>query len=317
MIIKNEVKCSTQTKVKANKMLKVMYRNRQLYLMLIPFILFYLFFMYRPLWGLQIAFKNFNLFKGMYESEWVGFKHFIDFFSGPYFFRLLKNTLLINIYLLIFGFPLPIILALMINQVRHMRFKKFVQTAIYLPYFISTVVVAGIVTNFLAPSDGIFNIILSKLGCEKVYFLTKPEYFRSIYTAMDVWKGTGYGTIIYLAALAGIDMNLYEAAEIDGASKWRQLLHITLPSIAPTIIIMLILRLGSMLNVGFESIILLYQPSTYETADVISTFVYRTGLEEGRYDFATAVGLFNALVSFVLVWLANRVSRKVSDTSLW
>lgn len=291
--------------------------NRQLFLMLIPFVLFYAFFMYRPLWGLQIAFKDYSLFRGIQGSDWIGLKHFTDFFNSPYFFRVLKNTLLINVYLLVFGFPMPIILALMLNEVKNKRFKKIVQTSTYLPYFISTVVVAGIVTNFLAPSDGLVNILLSKLGQEKVYFLMKPEYFRSIYTTMDIWKGMGYSAIIYLAALTGVDMNLYEAARIDGAGKWKQLVHVTMPAIMPTIIIMLILRLGSLLNVGFESIILLYQPSTYETADVISTYVYRTGLAEGRYDFATAIGIFNSVVSFILVFTFNKISRKVSDTSLW
>lgn len=299
------------------KRIKAMIGNRQLFLMLIPFVLFYAFFMYRPLWGLQIAFKDYSLFRGIQGSDWIGLKHFTDFFNSPYFFRVLKNTLLINVYLLVFGFPMPIILALMLNEVKNKRFKKIVQTSTYLPYFISTVVVAGIVTNFLAPSDGLVNILLSKLGQEKVYFLMKPEYFRSIYTTMDIWKGMGYSAIIYLAALTGVDMNLYEAARIDGAGKWKQLVHVTMPAIMPTIIIMLILRLGSLLNVGFESIILLYQPSTYETADVISTYVYRTGLAEGRYDFATAIGIFNSVVSFILVFTFNKISRKVSDTSLW
>lgn len=303
--------------MKTNKKLEHILKRKQLYIMLIPFLLYYIFFLYRPLIGLQIAFKDYSLFKGMAESEWIGFDHFIEFFSGPYFFRLLKNTFLINLYGLIIGFPIPIILALMLNELKNLRLKKFVQTATYLPHFISAVVVAGIVTNLLAPGSGLFNVIIEKLGGEKIYFLTKPEYFRSIFTGMNIWKSSGYGAIVYMAALSGVDVNLYEAARIDGASKWKQLINVTIPAIMPTIIIMLILRLGAMLSVGFESIILLYQPSTYKTADVISSYVYRVGLTDSRYDFATAIGIFNSLVSLVLIWLSNMFSRRFSETSLW
>ncbi len=294
-----------------------LFRYWRLYLMLVPFILFYIIFLYRPLWGIQIAFKDYSIFKGIEGSPWIGFKHFITFFDSPYFVRTLVNTFLINLYGLVFGFPIPIILALLLNEVKNKYFRNTVQTAIYLPHFISVVVVAGIVTNFLAPTNGIVNILLEKIGGEKIYFLTKPEYFRTIFTSMNIWKEAGFGTIVYLSALAGVSQELYEAAKIDGASRWKQTLHVTIPGLVPTIVILLILRMGSMLKVGYEAIILLYQPVTYKTADVISTYVFRSGIADGRYDFATAVGIFNSVVSLLLVWAANRLSKKMSETSLW
>lgn len=290
----------------------------RLYLLLIPFLAWYVLFMYKPMYGLQIAFKDFSLFKGIEGSAWVGLEHFKQFFNGPYFWRTLKNTLLLSLYQLIFAFPAPIVLALLLNEVRNRLFQKFVQTFTYLPHFISIVVVAGIVTNFLAPSTGIVNSILQLLGGEKLYFLTKPEYFRTIYIiSMDIWKEMGFGAIVYIAALAGVNPALYEAAKIDGAGRFQIIWNVTLPSIIPTIAIMLILKIGQLMEVGYEAIILLYQPATYETADVISTYVYRSGLQEGQYDLATAAGLFNASVSLLLVIMANRLSKKLTDTGLW
>lgn len=303
--------------IKKNNFKKSILKRWQLYVMLIPVILFYIFFVYRPLWGLQIAFKDYSVFKGLQGSEWAGLKHFELLFSNGEFPRKIWNTLIINVYGLIIGFPIPILLALLLNEVKHKLFKKTVQTITYLPHFISIVVIAGMVTNFLSPSTGIVNTIIAWLGFEKIYFLIDPKYFRGIFTGMNIWKNAGFGAIVYIAALSGIDQELYEAAKIDGASRLKQTLHVTLPGILPTITIMLILRIGAMLNVGFESIILLYQPATYSTADVISTYVYRLGLEEARYDFATAVGLFNSVVSLVLVSIANFTSKKLSDTSLW
>lgn len=286
-------------------------------MLLTPFMLWYIIFQYWPMWGLQIAFKDYSLFKGISGSPWVALDNFKEFFSSPYFLRNLKNTFIINLYSLIFGFPAPIILALLFNEVKSTFFKKSVQTMTYLPHFVSTVIVAGIVTNLLAPSNGLINIIIDKFGGEKIYFLTKPEYFRTIYTAMNIWKEAGFGAIVYIAALSSVDQEQYEAATIDGANKWKQVIHVTLPGILPTIVIMLILRIGSLLDVGYESIILLYQPATYETADVISTYVYRAGLQEGRYDLATAVGLFNSIVALILVYSANKISNKVSENGLW
>ena len=290
--------------------------NTALYLMLVPFVLYFLIFLYKPMWGLQIAFKDYSLFGGMAASEWIGFDNFKTFLSGPYFWRLLRNTVLIGSYALIFGFPIPVILAILMNEVRSQNCKKVIQTMLYLPYFVSTVVVAGIVTNILAPS-GIVNVILEKLGFESIYFLTDPKYFRTIYTVMGIWQSAGYSAVIYLAALSGIDVQLYEACQIDGGNKARQMWHITLPGIAPTVVIMLIMNCGGIINVGSEAIILLYQPATYETADVISTYVYRIGLTDGDYGLATAVGLFNSVIGLLFVVTANTISKNVSEYSLW
>ena len=292
-------------------------KDKWLYIFLAPFLLWYVLFAYAPMYGLQIAFKDYNLFKGITDSAWVGLKHFQTFFESPYFFRLIKNTVIISLMNLVFAFPLSVIFALMLNEVKNRTFKKTVQTITYLPYFISIVVVTGIVTSFLAPSNGIINVLISKLGGEKQYFLMQKESFRWIYLLMNIWKDTGYNSIVYIAALAAVDAELYEAASIDGAGKLRQMLHVSLPGILPTVIIMFILKLGTIMEVGYEAIILLYQPATYETADVISTFVYRTGLVDGKYDYATAVGLFNAVIAFVLVWSVNWLSNRAAETGLW
>mgnify|MGYP001247024462 CR=1 FL=1 len=292
-------------------------KDHFLYIMLIPFLVWYLVFQYKPMLGLQIAFKDYNLYKGIAASPWIGFENFKLFFDSPYFFRTLKNTALIGLYSILFGFPIPIILALLLNEVKHALFKKTVQTMTYLPHFISIVVIAGIVTNFLAPSNGLVNILLDKLGFEKVYFLVKPEYFRTIFISMNIWKEAGFSAIIYLAAFSGINPELYDSAAIDGANKWRQMRHVTLPGILPTVMIMLILRIGDFLDVGYEAIILLYQPATFETSDVISTYIYRTGLQEGRYDVAAAVGLINSVVGLILVIIANKLSRTFTQNGLW
>lgn len=293
-------------------------KYRYLYFMLAPFLLWYLLFSIRPLYWLQIAFKDFGLYKGVADSPWVGLTHFKEFFTSPFFIRVLRNSLVLNIYQLLFCFTASIVLALMLNEVKSMRFKKTVQVITYLPYFISVVVVAGIVTTMLSPTTGVINVLRSMLGGEKIYFLTQAKYFRGIYTIMMLWIGTGYGTVVYLAALAGIDQQLYEASAIDGANKLQQLLHITLPGILPTIVVMLVMRIGSMLSVGYESIILLYQPSTYETADVISTYAYRLGFSgTPKYDLSTAVDIFNSVVALILVAGANTISRKLTQTALW
>ena len=290
--------------------------NAALYVMLIPLLVYLLLFVYKPMWGLQIAFKDYSLFGGLSDSAWVGFDNFKTFLTGPYFGRLLKNTILIGFYGLLFGFPAPIILAILLNEVRNLTYKKTVQTMFYLPYFVSTVVVAGIITNLLAPS-GLVNVVLQKMGFESIYFMSDPKYFRSIYTIMGIWQNCGYTAVIYMAALAGIDIEQYEASRIDGAGKWKQIWHITLPGIMPTVVVMLIMSCGSLINVGAETIILLYQPSTYETADVISSYVFRIGMTEGDYGMATAVGLFNSVVGLIFVALANTISKRVSEYSLW
>lgn len=292
-------------------------RDRYLYMLLVPFIAWFLIFQYKPMYGLQIAFRDYSLFKGIAGSPWVGFENFNTFFNSEYFLRTIKNTALISFYSLLFAFPAPIILALLLNEVRNKVFKQSIQTITYLPYFISIVVVAGIVTNFLAPS-GIVNVFIEMLGFEQIYFLTIPEYFRTIYiSSMEIWKDIGFSAIIYIAAIAGVNTQLYEAAVIDGASRWKQTIHVTIPAILPTVVIMLIIKVGNLMEVGYEAILLLYQPATYETADIINTYVYRAGLQSGRYDVAAAAGLFNAVVSLILVVLANQISKKLTNNGLW
>ena len=292
-------------------------RDKHLYFMLIPPILFFLIFWLYPLYFLQIAFKDYKPFLGLAKSEWVGFDHFVTFFSSPYFGRTLKNTLMINIYSIIFKFPAAIILALLFNEVKSKIFVKVTQTVVYMPHFISSVVVAGMMITFLSPSSGFINQLIVKLGGESIYFLAEAKYFRAIYTIMGIWHEVGFSSIIFIAALHAIDQDLYEAAKIDGAGKMAQVRYVTIPGILPTIVIQLIIAVGGIISVGYETIILLYQPSTYETADVISTYVYRSGLQEGNYSFATAVSIFNSAVAILLVTVVNKISRKVNETSLW
>lgn len=291
--------------------------QKMLYLILIPFILWYAVFMFKPMYGLLIAFKDYSLFRGISGSEWIGLYNFKEFLTSPYFYTTLKNTLMLNIYSLLLEFPFAILIALMLNEVKNKYFKSIVQTASFIPYFIAIVVATGITVNVLSPSTGVVNMVLEKLGFEKIYFLSKPEFFRGIFTGLNMWKTTGFNAVIYLAALTAVDEQLYEAARIDGANKFSQLRHITIPAIIPTIVIMLVLKVGSMLNVAFETVLLLYQPATYSTADVISTYVYRTGMLMQDFGLATAVGLFNALVGFILVYSANKWSKKVTQSSLW
>jgi putative aldouronate transport system permease protein len=299
------------------KLLRDWSRNKYIYLMLLPVVIYYIVFLYFPMYGLQIAFKNFTPAKGIWGSEWVGFKHFISFYQSYYIWRLLRNTVMISLYELVFGFPAPILLALLLNELRNRVFKNFVQSVTYLPHFISIVVVAGMMVDFLA-GDGLINKLTGMFGIPSVSFLIVPEWFRSIYVSSGIWQGVGWGSIIYLAAIAGIDPSLYEAAKTDGAGRFRQIMHITIPGILPTVIIMLILRFGTLLAGGsLEKILLLYNSTTYETADVISTFVYRRGLLQMDYGFSAAVGLINNIMNFILLVSANAISRRINDTSLW
>lgn len=291
-------------------------RNKFVYILALPVILYYAVFHYGPMYGLLMAFKDFSIADGIWGSEWIGFEHFRNFFNSYYFERLLRNTVLINVYELMFAFPAPIILALLLNEIRSRLFKRTVQTISYLPHFVSIVVVTGIMFDFLA-RDGLVNQILSFFGIESIPFMSEASWFRTIYVGSGIWQGVGWGSIIYLAAIATIDPTLYEAAKMDGAGRWKQMLHITLPGMLPTIIIIFILNMGSMLSVGSEKVLLMYSPLTYETADVISTFVYRRGVLETDYGFTTAVGLFNAVVSFILLVLANSISKRVSEHKLW
>lgn len=292
-------------------------RDWQLYLLLAPMAIWFALFLYKSMYGLVIAFQDFSIFRGIEKSPWVGFANFIELFQNDMFVRAFWNTITISGLGLIFAFPVPIILALMFNEVQSEIGKRWAQTIVYLPHFISVVIVAGIVINFLSPSIGIVNLLLKGIGLEPIYFLTQPEWFRPVFIGSSVWKESGFESIVYLAAIAGVSPTLYESARVDGASRWQMMWRITLPCILPTIVIMLIIRIGNLVEVGFEYIILLYRPSTYETADVVSTFIYRTGLQGTQYDLATAAGLFNAVIAFVLVYSANRISRRVSSTSLW
>ena len=294
-----------------------MRREWQLYLLLAPTIIWLLVFHYTPMYGLQIAFKDYSIFRGVANSPWIGLEHFHTLFGSDQFIRALKNTIYISLLSLAFGFPVPILLALMFNEVLNQTFKKTAQTIVYLPHFISSVIIAGIVITAFSPSAGIVNTILEWFGVDPIYFLTKAEWFRPIFVGTTIWQEAGFQSIVYLAAIAGVSPTLYESAVVDGASRWQMMWKITVPSIMPTIIIMLIIRIGNMLEVSFEMIILLYQPATYSTADVVNTFIYRQGLQGGQYDLAAAAGLFNAVVAFVLVMTANTVSKRYSRTSLW
>ena len=290
--------------------------SKYIYMMIAPVLLWYLIFHYIPMLGTVIAFQNYKPALGFLGSRWVGLKNFVDFFTGPYVWRLVRNTLLLNIYDIIFGFTSPIILALLINEVRSHGYKKFVQTVSYIPHFISIVVVCGFLTTF-SRTDGLFNDILALFGIPAENLLSDPKLFRTIYTFSGVWQSMGWGSIIYLATLSTVDPTLYEAAVIDGAGKFRQVLNVSLPALKPVIIIQFIMRMGNILTQGFEKVILLYNPLTYETADVLSSYVYRRGLIEMDFSFGAAVGIFNSVVNILVLVLVNWVFKKKTEESLW
>ncbi len=299
-----------------NDRLKRIATDRVLYLMLVPFLVYFLVFHYVPLIGNVIAFKRFTPARGIVESPWVGLMYFRQFFASTYFVRVLRNTVVISVTTLIVGFPAPIILALMLNEVRHTAYKRVIQSVTYLPHFVSIVVVAGLIVQF-SSARGLFNDIIVALGGTRASLLLQARLFVPIYVGSEVWQTVGWGSIIYLSALSTIDPNLYEAAVIDGAGRFRQLLAITLPCLVPTITVLFILRTGQLLSVGHEKIILLYNPLTYETADVIMTFVYRKGLIDLSWSYSTAVGLLNSLVNGFVIITVNAIARRVSDNSLW
>ena len=298
------------------QILKQISRSRYLYLLFLLPMIYFVVFKYGAMMWLTIAFKNFKATRGLWGSDWVGLKHFEKFLTDAYFWKLVRNTVLLNLYGLIFSFPAAIILALMINEVRMQRFKKLVQTVSYMPYFISTVAVCGLITTFLS-SDGLITMMLRTLTGKSYALLTDAGAFRSIYIISDIWQHVGWGSIIYLAALTGIDPGLYEAAEIDGASRLQQTLHVSLPSIASVIAIQFLLTVGRMMDIGYEKILLLYTGSTYETADVISTYLYRRTIIQADYSYGAAISLFQAVLSLLLVSGANKVAQKVGSTSLW
>ncbi|MDO4444424.1 MAG: ABC transporter permease subunit [Bacillota bacterium] len=296
---------------------KMLWKNRFLYLMLLLPLLYFFVFKYGAIGWLGIAFKRFNAKAGLWGSPWVGFKYFKMFLEDPYFFTVLKNTIVISLCSLCFYFPVPIILALLINEVKNQRRKKAVQTITYLPYFISTVVVCNLAMYIFA-TDGIINdIVVNVFGGEAKTFLSDPGWFRPIYIITEIWQNAGWGSIIYLAALSGVDQQLYEAAAIDGASRWKQVIHISIPGISSIISIQLLLTLGRMLNVGYEKILLLYNGSTYSTADIISTYVYRRGLIDANYSYGAAISIFQAIISLILICCANKAADKIGATSLW
>lgn len=291
-------------------------RNKSLYILVLPVIIFYICFHYKPMYGALIAFQDYVPRLGISGSKWVGFANFNRFFHDVYFWRLIRNTLVLSGLDILFGFPAPIILALLLNEVTSKHFKNTVQTLTYLPHFISLVVVCGMLTDFCL-TNGLFNDIIAFFGGDRHPLLQDPSLYRAIYIASNIWQQVGWGSIIYLSALSGVDSALYEAAKIDGAGKWKQLIYVTLPGISPTIIIMLIMKIGSLMSMGYEKTILLYNPSTYETADIISSYIYRIGLLQQDWSYSTAIGLFNSVINFILLIIANRLSRKFSETSLW
>ena len=293
------------------------WKYKYLVVLFIPAILYYIIFHYIPLYGVQIAFKDFIFRKGIWGSPWVGLQNFTDLFAYESFRQVFINTLVLSFYKLIWGFPVPILFAILLNEIRHIRFKKAIQTISYLPHFVSWVVLGGLFMQFLSPSTGPFNIMLQSVGIKPIYFLADSTWFRSVLVSTSIWKGVGWGSIIYLATLAGISPELYEAAYIDGANRFQCIRHITLPSLVPVITIMLIFAMGGLINDDFDQVFNLYNPAVYKVGDVLSTYIYRVGLVDMKYSFATAVGLFKNIIAFLLIVLANSVSKKINEYGIW
>ncbi|WP_214626265.1 ABC transporter permease [Paenibacillus agaridevorans] len=292
-------------------------RDKQLLMIFLPCLLFYIIFRYGPLYGLIIAFKDYNVFQGILGSEWVGFKHFIKFFDSREFLQLFRNTFLLGFLSLVFSFPFPILLAILLNEVRSVKFKKSIQTASYLPTFLSVVIISSMMIDFLSPTQGLINKGLMLFGFESKYFLIDSGWFRPIYVLSEIWTNTGYEAILYLAAIAGINPTIYEAARVDGAGRFRMMWNVTIPGILPTVLIMFILKTGSMIRVGYEKVLLLYNPMTYNVADVFSTFVYRKGLLESNYSYGAAVGMFEAVIAMVMLLFAHLISKRLGGRGLW
>jgi putative aldouronate transport system permease protein len=292
-------------------------RNYELYLFLLPVVVLYLVFRYYPMYGVQIAFKDFTASKGIWGSDWVGFKYFIQFFNAYNFWPIIENTLSLSMLSLVFGFPVPIIAALMLNQILARRYKKFVQTVIYAPHFISTVVLVGMLHVFLSPNSGIVNHLISFFGGDPILFMADAGWFRPLYILSGIWQETGFATIIYLAALAGVSPELHEAAVMDGASKWKRILNVDIPGILPTIIILLVLSLGNIMSVGFEKAFLMQSDLNYDTSNILPTYVYQMGIQKAQYSFSAAIGLFNSILNIILLVIVNRIAKKLTETSLW
>jgi putative aldouronate transport system permease protein len=299
------------------RIIKALNRDKFLMLMVLPGVVLLIVFRYIPIYGIVIAFENYKLGKSFFSCQWVGLKYFVEFINGPYFYRLMRNTFLLGFYSLVIGFPLPIILALSFNEAKNGLFKKVAQTASYLPYFVSTVVIIGILKNFLDADTGKINDIIQYLGGKPIMFFNEAAWFRTIYIGSGIWQTLGYSAIIYLAALSGIDPQLYEAATIDGAGKIRKIWHIAIPGIMPTVLVLLILSVGGIFGNDVQKILLIYQPSSYSTSDVIGTYIYRRGIENADYSYSTAVGLFINILSFLFLFGTNMLSRKYGESSLW
>lgn len=300
-----------------NKLVNDYRKNIYLVLLFLPGIIYYFVFAYGPMYGIQIAFKNYIFRKGITGSPWVGLEHFQYMWGLESFWEVFRNTLIISVYKFAWGFPAPIILAILLNELRNQKFKKVVQTISYLPHFVSWVVLAGVFVQFLSPSSGPINIILKSFGLKPIFFLGDVKWFRSVLVGTSVWKGIGWGTIIYLAALSGIDPNIYEAADIDGASRFQKIMKITLPSLAPVVTIMLIFSIKGLVADDFDQIFNLYNEGVYSVGDVISTYTFRMGLEQMMYSFSTAVGLFKNLIAFALIWVANTIAKRINDYGIW
>lgn len=293
-------------------------KNWKLYLLFLPVLVYFIVFKYAPMAGLVISFQDYKAAKGIAGSNWVGLKHFVNFFNDPFLPRLLRNTFTIAISTLIFSFPSAIVLALLINELRSRRMSRTVQTISYIPHFISVVVVCGIIRDLVSRTGGVTMLLSSLFGMQPTNMLYEPNYFVPIYIISDIWSNIGWNSIVYLSALTAIDQELYEAARVDGANKWHQIIHITIPCLIPTIVIMFILKVGKMFDVGYEKIMLLYTPLTYEKADVINTYVYRRGFAENvNFSYSTAVGFFNSVVCFVLVFITNKITKRMGGNSLW
>lgn len=296
---------------------KKILKNIQLYVLILPTFLYFAIFHYGPMYGIQIAFKDFIPTKGIWGSPWVGLKHLQYFFNSHYFWIVLKNTVGLALYTMVAGFPIPIILALMLNEVKNARFKRTLQTVTYAPHFISMVVLVGMILAFLSPSSGIINTLIKYIGGQPVSFMTKSDYFKHIYVWSGIWQNAGWSSIVYLAALSGVDTQLHEAAVIDGATRLERIWHINIPGILPTMVILLILNAGGIMSVGFEKVFLMQNPLNVEVSEVISTYVYKMGLQNAQYSFSSAVGLFNSLVNFIILVLVNSIAKRLNETSLW
>jgi len=304
-------------KARFKKVGRQFWRTRYLQLLMLPGVIYFIIFNYGPMYGVQIAFRDFRIRDGILGSQWVGLMHFQRFFEHPHFFRVVSNTIILNLQMLLIVFPMPIIFALLLNEVRNIHYKRTVQTISYLPHFIALPAIIGIMVMALSPTDGIVNIVLERIGLDRIFFMADPTWFRPLYNISEVWTTIGWSAIIYIAALAGVNTELYESAALDGASRWRMMFSISLPSIAPTIIILLLLRIGNIMSLGAEKALLMQTPLNMETGDIISTFVFRRGIQHAEHSFSAAVSVFNSIINMALLITANKVARKVSDTSLW